>query len=144
MDGMDISSMVRRSTEFQDTDSSRSTSFLILDTGIAFLAQMTFTAPNQPPTPLSNRLTSEDNQRPLLLGHNGTPENNASSIQDKEKIMASPFKPPVGNDTDLCLSLESLRGRKTMKLRGVEEIPNGELGCDVEADVDHEDDAVRV
>lgn len=143
--------MVRGTLQsFLHIESFRPDPFHLHHAGIAFLAQMTFSAPGgggsggQPPTPLSSRLTLEDLQRPLL-SRTITPENTAHTTQEREKIMASPFKPPVGNNTDLCLSLESLRGRKIMRLRGVEEIPEGEIGCDVDAqDGDQEDDAVRV
>jgi len=62
-----------------------------------------------------------------------TPENTSLSQTEKDRIYASPFRPPVGKDTDLCLSLESMRGRKSLKLRGVEEVDDDEIG-EVEAE----------
>jgi hypothetical protein len=57
-----------------------------------------------------------------------TPENTLLSQAERDKIYASPFRAPVGKDTDLCLSLESMRGRKTLRLRGVEEVDDDEIG----------------
>lgn len=38
----------------------------------------------------------------------------------------SPFSLPTA-DTDLCLSLESMRGRKYLQVRGVTDLPEDEL-----------------
>ena len=67
-----------------------------------------------------------------------TPENTSLSQVEKDRIRASPFRTPIGKDTDLCLSLESMRGRKALKVRGIEELDDDEI------EEGHLDDGVKV
>jgi hypothetical protein len=69
-----------------------------------------------------------------------TPENTSLPQTEKDRIVASPFRAPVGKDTDLCLGLESMRGRKTLRLSGVEEVGDDEI----ETSDDGDDGTVRV
>lgn len=71
--------------------------------GITFAAQLQFGG--IPHTPTSNPFAT-------------TP---ARSLTNN--ITASPFTALPNSETDLCLSLESMRGRKTLKVRGVVELP---------------------
>lgn len=45
---------------------------------------------------------------------------------DATKATGSPFALPSA-DTDLCLSLESMRGRKYLQIRGVEDIDDEDI-----------------
>lgn len=56
-----------------------------------------------------------------------TPENTSLSQLEREKIRASPFRTPIGKDTDLCLSLESMRGRRGLRLKGIEDLDDDEI-----------------
>lgn len=116
--------------------------FFIAVTGIAFLAQISF--PSLHPT------ESPTTERPSLH-RTFTPENTQLSPSSRYKLTASPFHAPVGKNTDFCLAIESLRGRKWMRIKGVEEIGEGELdtdGGENEVDVDgrgpRRDEGVRV
>jgi hypothetical protein len=92
------------------------------ETGIAFVAQLSFSSTN----PIPNHLITSTPERPALA-RMITPENTSLSQVEKDKIRASPFRAPIGKDTDLCLSLESMRGRKGLRLRGIEELDDDEI-----------------
>ena len=112
-----------------DTRSSSAKSLFVTTSGIAFVAQLSFSTTN-PIIPI--HVISSTPERPALT-RMMTPENTSLSQAEKDRIYASPFRAPVGKDTDLCLSLESMRGRKSLKLRGVEEVDDDEIG-EVEAE----------
>lgn len=83
--------------------------------GIMFYAMLAF-----PSTPLTSTANPFDFMSPPLHTSN------------------SPFSLPTA-DTDLCLSLESMRGRKYLQVRGVTELPGDE-----QLDGDNDEGGVQV
>jgi hypothetical protein len=86
--------------------------------GITFAAQLQFGG--IPNTPTSNAFAKTPAR---ALGGTG--------------IAASPFSALPNAETDLCLSLESMRGRKRLRCRGVVDLPEDEK-------LDESDDAMGV
>ena len=76
--------------------------------GVTFFAQISF--PNLTPslTPKTNPFDSP-------------------SLNNTLAATASPFDQIPESDTDLCLSLESMRGRKYLKIRGVVDLAEDEI-----------------
>ena len=75
-------------------------------TGVTFFALLSFL----PPTPTAQIANPFDVP---ILPHPGA--------------ISSPFHSLPAGDTDLCLSLESMRGRKYLQVRGLVDLPEHEL-----------------
>ncbi|ORX34151.1 hypothetical protein BD324DRAFT_167088 [Kockovaella imperatae] len=77
--------------------------------GVTFFALLFF----PPPTP-STHATSNPFDAPVQPSSQAGPS-------------SSPFPSVLSGDTDLCLSLESMRGRKYLQVRGVVDLPADEI-----------------
>ncbi|WRT65868.1 uncharacterized protein IL334_002819 [Kwoniella shivajii] len=87
--------------------------------GITFFASLTFS----PPTPSVKEINPFD--VPIQLQIQNTPGNDIAAGTRTPGGPLSPF-PLVSGDTDLCLSLESMRGRKYLQVRGLVDLPQDE------------------
>ncbi|WVF70689.1 hypothetical protein IAT40_005482 [Kwoniella sp. CBS 6097] len=87
--------------------------------GITFFAKLSFA----PPTP-SASIAKEVNPFDVPIQPFGTPSAPATSFAPGTPT--SPF-PLTDGDTDLCLSLESMRGRKYLQVRGLIDLAEDEI-----------------
>ncbi|WVQ97058.1 hypothetical protein IAU59_004168 [Kwoniella sp. CBS 9459] len=87
--------------------------------GITFFAKLSFA----PPTP-SASIAKEVNPFDVPIQPQGTPSTSTASFPPGTPT--SPF-PLTNGDTDLCLSLESMRGRKYLQVRGLIDLPEDEV-----------------
>ena len=74
-------------------------------TGVTFIAQLSF-RPATPSAPTANPFDVP--------------------IQANTSVTASPFDALPAADTDLCLSFESMKGRKFFQVKGLVELPENE------------------
>ncbi|OCF32903.1 hypothetical protein I316_05540 [Kwoniella heveanensis BCC8398] len=88
--------------------------------GITFFAKLSFA----PPTPTTSSMAKEVNPFDVPIQPFGTPSNAVSA--PAPGTPTSPF-PLTNGDTDLCLSLESMRGRKYLQVRGLVDLPEDEI-----------------
>ena len=73
--------------------------------GVTFVAQLSF-RPATPSAPIANPFDAP--------------------IQSHTPVAASPFDALPPADTDLCLSFESMKGRKYFQVKGLVELPEHE------------------
>ncbi|WWC88002.1 uncharacterized protein L201_002904 [Kwoniella dendrophila CBS 6074] len=89
--------------------------------GITFFALLSFPLPTPSTAKETNPFDVPIQPNPL-----STPGNNGTSTPGGGYGPQSPF-PLTNRDTDLCLSLESMRGRKYLQIRGMVDLPGDEL-----------------
>lgn len=91
--------------------------------GITFFALLSFPPPT--PSATGREINPFDNLPPIqpspVSRHNDTPPAQPTGTP------GSPFPMSLTASTDLCLSLESMRGRKFLQVRGVTELPADEV-----------------
>ncbi|KAK8865718.1 hypothetical protein IAR55_000864 [Kwoniella newhampshirensis] len=91
--------------------------------GITFFAQLSF----PPSTPSASTATPNPFDAPYQPSMTSNSTSTSTPSSSKAPAVVSPFPLLPSGDTDLCLSLESMRGRKYLQVRGLVDLTPDEI-----------------